>query len=64
LLVVNWLVSYPSERQELTGCVDPWLSWLPAALRWESEGLATSLLWLLLLLLLLRRLLRLKTAKP
>jgi hypothetical protein len=64
LLLVNWLVIYPSKRQELPGRIDPWLRWLPAALRWESEGLATSLLLLLLLLLLLRRLLRLKTAEP
>jgi hypothetical protein len=61
LLLVNWLVIYPSKRQELAGRVDPWLSWLPASLRWKSESLATPLL--LLLLLLLRRLLQLKTTE-
>jgi hypothetical protein len=59
LLLVNWLVIYPSKRQELSGRVDPWLSWLPASLRWKSESLATSLLLLLMMMfrLLLSRLL-------
>jgi hypothetical protein len=59
MLMVNWLVIYPSKRQELPGRVDSWLRRLPAALRWKREGLAISLL-----LLLLRRLLRLETAEP
>jgi hypothetical protein len=66
LLLVDWLVIHPSKRQELPGCLGPWLSWLPAPLRWESESLVAPpplLLTLLLLLLLLRRLLRLKTSE-